>query len=124
AVPDRPSQSEPTIGDPAARQRREVNRRCIDADDRARGGSVKTKTALSEGGGHEQNEERSDPVEREPLPHLGEEQCREAERLTEEAPVRGVRSQIVRWQIYRDRCCLRLLEDRLLVDRHARCPIG
>ena len=36
---------------------------------------------------HEEDEERADPVVREPLPHLGEEQRREAARMAEEAAV-------------------------------------
>ena len=35
--PDRPAKSQPAIGNPSAGQRRQIHRRCIDADDRRRG---------------------------------------------------------------------------------------
>ena len=53
AGPDRSLQTEPAIGDPPARQRREIDRGCVNADNRARRLAVETKTALCEGGGHE-----------------------------------------------------------------------
>ena len=61
-------------------------RRRVDADDRRRRVAVEAEPAVRQRGGHEQDEERADPVVREPLPHLGEEQRREAARMTEEAP--------------------------------------
>jgi hypothetical protein len=87
AGPDRAPQAEPSVGDPAARQRREIDARGVDADDGRRGGPREAEAAASQRGGHVENEERTDPVVRESLPHLGEEQRGQAARMTEEAPV-------------------------------------
>src|SRR5437868_14738671 len=90
-IPDRSAQAEPAIGDPPSGKRREVYRHRIDADDRARRFSLESKAALSQRRGHEEDKERPDPVEREPLPHLREEQRREPKRLPEEAAILRIR---------------------------------
>ena len=77
ARPDRAPQPEPAVGDPAAGQRREVDAGGVDADDGRRlSARSKPKPPSRERGRHEQDEQRAEPVVREPLPHLGEEERR------------------------------------------------
>ena len=87
ARPDRAPQSEPAVGDPSAGQRREVDAGRVDADDGRRGRASEAEPTARERRRHEEDEERADPVVREPLPHLGEEQRRETARMAEEAAV-------------------------------------
>ncbi len=87
AVPNRALQAEPSIGDPAAGERREVHAGRVDADDRRCLRALEAEAAVGERGGHEEDEEGADPVVREALPHLGGEERRESARLPEEAAV-------------------------------------
>src|SRR5690349_2812690 len=85
AVPDRASQTEPAISDPTTGQRSEINAGGVYTDDRRSSVALVAKAALSESGGHEQHEQWADSVVREPLPHLGEEERAQANRVTKKA---------------------------------------
>ena len=75
----------------------------------------KPKPPLHQRGGHEQHEERSDSVVGEALPHLREEERRQAARMAEERRDRSVHcSRSGGGCVARDGCRLRLLEDGLV----------
>ena len=84
-IQDGAPQSEQPVGDPAAGQRREVDARGVDADDRRRLAAIEAEAAVQQRGRHEEHQQRPQPVVREPLPHLREEQRRQAPRVAEEA---------------------------------------
>jgi hypothetical protein len=87
AVVDRAPQTKPAVGDPPAGKRGEIDARRIDADDRGCRLPIEAEPAIEQRRRHEQHEQRTDPVIREPLPHLGEEQRAQAARVTEEPTV-------------------------------------
>ena len=96
AQEDRAPQSEPAVSDPAAGKRGEVDRGRVDADDRRGLRAVEAEAAVHERGGHEEDEERAESVEGEPLPHLREKERREAARVAEESAVVDVRCDVGR----------------------------
>ena len=82
-----PLRSDQPVGDPAAGQRHHVHHRGVQAVDGARRDRVEAQPARRGRGGHEQDEQRAHPVVAEALPHLGEEQRREAARMAEERAI-------------------------------------
>ena len=91
AVQHRALRTDQAVRDPAARQRRHVHHRRVQAVDGARGGRVEAQAAGGGGGGHEQDQKGAHPVVAEALPHLREEEGGEASRMTEEGGVARVR---------------------------------
>ena len=91
AVQHRALRTDQAIRDPAARQRRHVHHRRVQAVDGAGGGRVEAQAAGGGGGGHEQDQQGAHPVVAEALPHLGEEEGGEPARVTEEGGVARVR---------------------------------
>ena len=75
------------VGDPAAGQAHQVDQRHVDADDGRPVRVAPPDAALLDRRGQEQDQERAHPVVREALPHLGEEQGRQAARMAEEGRV-------------------------------------
>src|SRR5687767_449125 len=82
---NRALESEKSVGDPPARQRCEINAEPVDADDRRRLAAIESPSAVGKRRRHKKNEERTKTIVGEPLPHLGEEECGEADGMSEEA---------------------------------------
>src|SRR5437762_6407166 len=62
SVPDSASESEETVSDPAARQRRQVHAGSVDPHDGRSGISLESESTLSQGRRHEQHQQRADSV--------------------------------------------------------------
>src|SRR3954471_3918729 len=88
-VPDCPPEAEQSVGDPSTRQRRQINAGGVNTDNRAGRLSGECESAGSERRRHEQDQQRPYSVEREPLPHLGEEESGEAYRLPKKSAGTG-----------------------------------
>ena len=75
------------VGDPSARQARQVHHRGVEAVHRAGRRGVEAETT---GGGrrhHEEDQQRAHAVVAEALPHLGEEERGQAARVSEESAI-------------------------------------
>src|SRR5687768_3547283 len=83
---DRTLKSQQAVGNPAAGKRCEINAEPVDADDRRRLAAIESPSAVGKRRRHEKNEEWTKTIVGEPLPHLGEEECGEADGMSEEAP--------------------------------------
>jgi hypothetical protein len=59
---NRALQSEQTVGNPPARERREVYAEAVDADYCRRLSALESESAVGERGGHEQHEQRTQAV--------------------------------------------------------------
>ena len=77
-LPDQP------VRDPAAEQAQQVRTRDVHAVDRVGGAIVDAEAAVHDRRGHEQHQQRPHAVVGEALPHLREEERRQAARLAEE----------------------------------------
>src|SRR5687768_1550583 len=82
---NRSLKSQQPVGNPAAGERREINAESVDADDRRCLAAIESPSADGKRRRHEKNEERTKTIVGEPLPHLGEEECGEADGMSEEA---------------------------------------
>ena len=81
--------AEPAIRDPSARQRQEVDHRGVQPVHRAGGRRIEAEAARRGRRGHEQDQQGAHAVIAEALPHLGEEQRRQAAGMAEKRPVAG-----------------------------------
>jgi hypothetical protein len=95
----------------------QVDRCRVDADDRRCRFSGEVESARRDRCRHEQDEERPDAVVRETLPHLREEQRREAAWLPEEAAIVGDGGESRRHLVVRQRRSLGLVEYGLVSHR-------
>ena len=81
--------AEQPVGDPPARNRREVDGRRVQTVDGRRAARLESEPAVGDARRHEQNEERAHPVVAEALPHFGEEQRAQTAGVAEESSAVG-----------------------------------
>src|SRR5580692_1669811 len=81
--------AEHAIADPAARQAGQVGGAHVHAVDRRRGAVIEPESAMRYLVHQEQDQQRPHAVEAQPLPHLDEEQGRDARRVSEDGAPRG-----------------------------------
>src|SRR5690606_22043617 len=86
---DRAALADHPVGDPSPGERHQVDGRRVDAYDGCRPGHLEAETPVGYRGRHEEDEDRAQPVVREALPHLREEEGGEASGMAEEATIRG-----------------------------------
>ncbi len=87
AVEDGAPLADQAIRHPAAGQRHHVHHRRVQPVDRAGGRGVEAEASGRERRGHEEDEQRAHPVIAEALPHLREEERREAARMAEKRAI-------------------------------------
>src|SRR5262249_26691986 len=86
---DGATEAQDAVGDPAAGQRREIYAGGVDPDDGGRLTAFEAEPSIADGGGHEEHQQRSQPVVAEALPHLREEERGESTGVAEEAVIAG-----------------------------------
>ncbi len=75
------------VGDPAAAQAHQVDHRGVEPVDGAGFGIGEAETAVRDGGGHVEDQQRAHAVVAEALPHLGQEEGGETAGMAEEGAV-------------------------------------
>src|SRR3954454_8392459 len=92
----RPVVADDAVGEPAAGNRRRVNRHRVEAVDRGRAARGESESAAGDRRDHEEDEESAHAVVAEALPHFCEEKRRETARVAEHArTVRVARSDVM-----------------------------